>query len=73
MIEQAVKIFSKMTLTGVQIVDHWTDKDEGITYSLAKIDLNDFERQVEKFEVFNDSIRKHLKNNADRLVADFKK
>ena len=62
-----------MTLTGVQIVDHWTDKDEDTTYSLAKIGLDDFEKQVEKFEVFNDSIRKHLKNNADRLFADFKK
>ena len=73
MIEQAVKIFLTTPLTGVQIVDHWTDKDEGITYSLAKIDLNDFEKQVEKFEAFNDSIRKHLKSNADRLFADFKK
>jgi hypothetical protein len=67
LLEQAVKTFSSTTLSGVQIVNHWTDKDEGITYSLAKLDLDDFEAQIERAKAFNSEVREYLRKNADQL------
>ena len=67
LVEQAVKTFSATTLSGVQIVNHWTDKDEGITYSLAKLDLDDFEAQIERAKAFNGEVREYLRKNASRL------
>ncbi|MBQ26570.1 MAG: hypothetical protein CMH81_00280 [Nitrospiraceae bacterium] len=67
LIEQALKTFSATTLSGVQIVNHWTDKDEDITYSLAKLDLDDFEAQIERVKAFNGEVREYLRKNAVRL------
>ncbi len=67
LVEQALKTFSATTLSGVQIVNHWTDKDEGITYSLAKLDLDDFEDQIERTKAFDIQVREYLQNNAVRL------
>jgi len=63
----AVKIFSATALSGVQIGNHWTDKNEGITYALAKLDLDDFEAQIEQAKVFNGAVREYLRKNANRL------
>ena len=70
LVEQAVKTFSATTLSGVQIVNHWTDKDEAITYSLAKLDLDDFEEQIERAKSFNPQVREYLRKNSDRLFKD---
>ncbi len=67
LIEQAVKTFSATALSGVQIVNHWTDKKEGITYALAKLDLDDFESQIEQAKAFTGKVREYLRENANRL------
>ena len=51
----------------MQIINHWTDKDEGITYSLAKLDLEEFEEQIERAKSFNPEVREYLRKNSDRL------
>ncbi len=70
LVEQAVKTFSATTLSGVQIINHWVDKKEGITYSLAKLDLDDFENQIDRAKALNGEVREHLRKNADRLFND---
>ncbi len=70
LVEQAIKTFSASTLSGVQIVNHWTDKDEGITYSLAKLVVDEFEEQIERAKSFNPEVREYLRKNSDRLFND---
>ena len=70
-VEQAIKTFSDTTLSDVQIVKHWTDKDEDITYALAKLDLDDFEGRIERARAFNIDVREYLRTNVDRLFDHF--
>ena len=71
MVEQAIKMFSATTLSDVQIVKHWTDNDEDITYALAKLALDDFEERIEQARAFNIDVREYLRTNVDRLFDHF--
>ena len=66
-VEQEIEAFAATTLDGVQIVNHWTDKNEGITYALAKLDLDDFEDRIAHVTGFSGEIREYLRAHADRL------
>ncbi len=76
-IEQAVKTFSSATLSGVVIVDHWTDPRDGTVYSLAKLDLNHFQASLDKMKELNAEVRDYVRRNAERafqrLSAEEKK
>ncbi len=76
-IEQAVKTFSAVTLSGVMIIDRWTDPADGTEYALAKLDLNSFKNSLEKARELNsearDFVRKNAENAFDKLEAEEKK
>jgi len=76
-IEQAVKTFSSATLSGVVIVDHWTDPRDGTVYSLAKLDLSHFQASLDKMKELNAEVRDYVRRNAEKafqkLSAEEKK
>jgi len=65
-IEQAIKTFSAATLSGVMIIDHWTDSLDGTYYSLARLDLENFKNSVEKIKELNAEVREYVKKNAEK-------
>lgn len=65
-IEQAVKTFSSATLNGVMIIDHWTDPSDGTLYSLARLDLENFQNSLDKIKELNASVRDYVKKNAEK-------
>lgn len=69
-IEQTIKTFSAVTLSGVMIVDRWEDPKDGTIYSLARLDLKDFEAQVKKMQELNAGVKAHVKENAERAFDD---
>ena len=66
-VEQEIEAFAAATLDGMQIVNHWTNKEEGITYALAKLDIEDFEARIAHVTGFSGEIREYLRTHADRL------
>ncbi len=64
-VEQAIKTFSAVTLSGVMIIDHWTDSSDGIFYSLAKLDLKNFKKNLEKIKELNDKVKEYVRKNAE--------
>ncbi|HEY5595035.1 MAG TPA: LPP20 family lipoprotein [Nitrospiria bacterium] len=76
-IEQAIKTFSSATLSGVMIIDHWTDPSDGTLYSLARLDLESFKNSLEKIKELNSAVRDYVKKNAeksfDNLAAEEEK
>lgn len=76
-IEQTVKTFSAVTLSGVMIVDNWTDPADGTVYALAKLDLNAFKNSLDKARELNPGVRDFVRQNADKafdkLEAEEKK
>ncbi len=65
-IEQAVKTFSAATLSGVMIIDHWTDPSDGTMYALAKLDLDNFKNSVDKIKQLNAKVRDFVRKNAEK-------
>lgn len=65
-IEQAVKTFSAVTLSGVIIVDHWKDPSDGTMYALARLDINNFKNGLDKAKELNSEVRDFVRKNAEK-------
>lgn len=69
-IEQTIKTFSAVTLSGVMIVDRWEDPNNATIYSLARLDLKSFEDQVKKMQELNANVKAYVKDNAEKAFDD---
>lgn len=72
-IEQAIKTFSAVTLSGVQIVDHWFHPVDGTVYALAQLDLDNFVNNLDKMKELNSQVRDYVRKNAERSHMDLEK
>lgn len=72
-IEQAIKTFSASTLSGVQIIDHWSHPDGSTVYALARLDLEKFTENLGKMNELNSQVRDYVKKNAERIHMDLEK
>ncbi|HVE13659.1 MAG TPA: hypothetical protein VNI01_09715 [Elusimicrobiota bacterium] len=64
-VEQAFKNFSKFTLNGATVVDHWKDAD-GTMYALAKLDLESMKKSLENAKELNSKERDFVRANAEK-------
>ena len=69
-IEQAVKTFSAVTLSGVMIVDHWKDPSDGAMYALARLDINNFKNSLDKAREINSEVRDFVRKNAEKAFDE---
>ncbi len=65
-IEQTIKTFSATTLSGVIIIDHWTDPADGTLYSLARLDLDKFKDNIQQARELNAAVRDYVRENAEK-------
>lgn len=72
-VEQAIKTVTAMTLSGVEIVDHWQDAKTGEFYALARLDLDAFKDSMEKAKELNAKVRDYVRQNAERLHQQLEK
>ena len=72
-VEQAIKTFSAVTLSGVQIVDHWFHPDGTTVYALAQLDLDGFTNNLDKMKELNEQVRDYVRKNAERVHMDLEK
>ena len=68
-VEQALKTYSQMELSGVQIIDHWVDND-GTEYALAQLDMEAFKNNMDKMKELNAKVRDAVRANADKAFDD---
>lgn len=66
-VEQALKTFSKTTLHGATIIDHWEDPKDGTLFSLCRLDLVAFSQILDDYEELDSKVRDYVRENADRL------
>jgi len=71
-VEQAIKTVTSMTLSGVQIIDHWQHPSTGELYSLAKLDLEEFKDGLKNARDLNNRVRDYIRQNADKLHEELK-
>lgn len=68
-VEQALKTYSNMELSGVTIVDHWVDND-GTEYALAQLDMEQFKNGMDKMKELNAKVRDAVRANADKAFDE---
>jgi len=68
-VQQALKTYSQMELSGVLIVDHWVDTD-GTEYSLAQLDMDTFKNNLDKMKELNAKVRDAVRANADKAFDE---
>jgi hypothetical protein len=73
LVEQAIKTVSGMTLSGVEIADHWQHPASGELYSLARLDLAAFKDNLEKAKELDAKTKEYIRQNSDRLHEQLEK
>lgn len=69
-VEQAIKTVTSMTVSGIEIVDHWQHPATGELFSLARLDLEKFKDNLTKAKELSAQARDYIRQNADRLHDD---
>jgi hypothetical protein len=72
-VEQAIKTVTAMTLSGVEIVDHWQNPETGEIFSLARLDLQAFKDNFQKVRELDRKVKEYIIQNADRLHEELQK
>ena len=66
-VECAGKTIVSMTLSGVEVVDHWQNPSTMELLSLARLDLNSFKNNLDRVKELDKKVKEHIKANADKL------
>jgi len=64
-VEQAEKTFSKGTLSGVVVADHWLDPSDGTHFALVRLDLDFFGDALDKMKELDAKTRDFVRANAE--------
>ncbi|MEW6602576.1 MAG: LPP20 family lipoprotein [Nitrospirota bacterium] len=72
-VEQAIKTVTTMTLSGVEIVDHWQNPATQELFALARLDLNAFKDNFDKMQTLDKKVKDYIKENADRMHEELEK
>ena len=66
-IEIALKTVTSASLTGVLIIDHWEHPSRNELFSLARLDLVSFKKNLDEHKELSSEIREAIKERADKL------
>jgi hypothetical protein len=66
-VEQALKTFSKTTLHGARIIDHWKDPADGSLFALCELDLLAFKSALDDYKELDAKVRDYVRQNAEKL------
>ena len=66
-VEQALKTFSKTTLHGATIVDHWQDPADMTMYALCELDMFAFKDALDTYKELDKKFRDYVRQNAEKM------
>jgi len=66
MVEQTIRQFTDVNLSGVRITDHWQDPSNGTLYALARWDIEQASQSLEQMNQLNTRVRDYIRANAER-------
>ena len=69
-VEQALKTFSKTTLHGATIVDHWQDPEDKTMYALCELDLLAFKEALDNYKELDAKVRDYVRENAEKMHGE---
>jgi hypothetical protein len=71
--ERAIKQVTSITISGVEIVDHWQHPETRAMFSLARLDINAFKDYADKAKELNERAKAYIRQNSDRLFNELEK
>lgn len=69
-VEQALKTFSKTTLHGATIVDHWQDPEDKTMYALCELDMFTFKEALDNYKELDAQVRDYVRKNAEKMHGE---
>ena len=66
-VEAAIKTIANDTLIGVEIVNHWEHTGRNQMFSLARLDLESFKKNLDRHKELSKEVREAIKERADAL------
>ena len=66
-VEVAIKTITSSSLTGVLIIDHWEHPGRNEMFSLARLDLKSFKKNLDEHKELSSEVREAIKERADKL------
>ena len=66
LVEQTIRQFTDVNLSGVRITEHWQDASNGTLYALARLDLEQASQSLEQMNQLNTRVRDYIRANAER-------
>ncbi len=69
-VEQAMKTVTAMTLSDVEIIDHWQHPASEEIFSLARLDLESFKDNFDKVQTLDGRVKDYIRDNADRMHTE---
>ena len=66
-VEEALKTFTKATLHGTRIINHWKDPVDGTLYSLCELDLLAFKEALDEYKELDEKVRDYVRDNAEKM------
>ena len=72
-VEQALKTFSKTTLHGATIIDHWQDPADNTMYSLCQLDLMALKEALDDYKELDSKVRDYVRENAEKMHGELEK
>ena len=66
-VEIAIKTITSATLTGVLITDQWEHPGRNEMFSLARLDLKSFKKNLDEHKELSSEVREAIKERADKL------
>lgn len=68
--QEATKVFTEMELSGVEIVDRFFDLDQKTQYSLARLDPDAFEAQLDRLDRLGGRAKEIIRDNARKAFQE---
>jgi len=72
-VEQAIKTVTTMTLSGVEVVDHWQNPATQEFFALARLDLASFKDNFDRMQTLDKKVKDYIRENADRMHEELEK
>ena len=66
-VDNAMKILVNETVSGSKIIDHWEHPGRNALYSLARVQLKTFKKQIESRKELSSDSRDAIKKRAEKL------
>lgn len=73
LIQETTKVYTEITIGGIQIGEHYYDKPTRTMYTQAYLDLEVFKDAIPKAPALKSEVREYIQKNADKAFEELEK